>query len=211
MQDSSVYHGHGTVCNNLWSALDLAEDGHIIQIRRGNYVGSEIHPFVIDKCIKIYGETEKEYLLRKGFLGSRQSSTSSHFSDKEGRYRLRRSYFAGEIPQRYAQKGAKAWDKEQRISIATDLIPPMARIHVEQNSTFIIECPCILQNLELSSGHDCEYCHPLAQNPFSGLTVGACLLIQGCHIIAHQGSGFVVRGRLIMLACTVGKSYLISM
>jgi hypothetical protein len=71
----------------------------------------------------------------------------------------------------------------------------------------MIESPSIIENLSLSSGHDCEFCHPLTLAPFSGITVTNYLLIRGCHLVAHQGSGFVVRGWLIMEACTIETLY----
>jgi hypothetical protein len=144
-----VYIGAGQIVNSLWTALDLAEDGFVIQIRRGSLIISEVQPFIIDVSIKIYGETELEYSLR-------MSKGKPESAKERPILLLNRSYFSSRLPDDLLYSGVNTPRVEYpHTDFCCDeplKIPPLPRIHVEQHSVFIIEAPAILENMSLSSG-----------------------------------------------------------
>jgi hypothetical protein len=148
-----VYTGLGQIVSSLWTALELAQDGFVIQIRRGSYLFSEVHPFIVDVSIKIYGETELEYRLRMS-MDTRESVK------ERPKLLMNRSYFSTLIPDSLLYSGVNTlhsstpplnFNRHDPL-VDIDDIPPPARIHVEQNSVFMIESPAFLENLSLSSG-----------------------------------------------------------
>lgn len=138
--------------NSLWTALELAADGFVIQIRRGSYIFSEIHPFIVEYSLKIYGETEVEYCMRKGLKIQKRVK-----SEKSSRPRLllSRSYFSTMLPDCLVNTGvntprasvshvpAQQGPTEFPDSQDDDLheIPPMAKIKVEQVLFAITKTP----------------------------------------------------------------------
>ncbi|KAJ3228041.1 hypothetical protein HK099_007322 [Clydaea vesicula] len=199
------------ILNSLKKAIELSQDGFVIKILRGStFFCTGLRAYEIKHSVKIFGETEEEYILRKRFQKASNKGSFNQNNNtekvtqlttknektlgkafKEGpsirKYKLTYRNFNSDIPSKFSNVG---FNKNKNNYV----IPPIPRILVKENSSFITLAPCILENILIESGHDCSVCDPIYMRPFSAITNEHSLLLRSCHVVGYQGTSVVCRG-----------------